>query len=390
MNRRVLLALALVLGSAFAGCMGDETPAAEDAAPPAASGEEAAANATVDDGTAPMDVDVGHQPHLHDYWKDQTRVTLMDQDLPSDAFMTTFMTFFNAFRGTPGVGGAFVELPDGAIVFEGTGQLELTVSWSDPTVTGLGARYRSAASTEFSEPQALTSGAPLVVPVTPEMSDMPHAKTSKWRFLLAPSQPGQVVAGTVHVKVDIVRMGDIMLFPGHPEHFGDASTLTLFEGAATSTQDSFVTRIASFATGGSEDTTVPFAKVVPMEAQSMTANVTIKSANAEVGKVTDVMLLVKSADRNGFRAAKMVSGDPATGAYQFAWLVEMEETDSPYADESQWRFTVRVATDPIGNGVIAQCGGCSDAQVEFDATIVAYDAPVEGAEELQNMGRGGG
>lgn len=394
MSRRPLLVLGLLLAAAFTGCLGDDAPAAEtpDGTGPgrnAASGNATMdVNATVDDGSAPMPADIGHQPHLHDYWKDNDRVTIMDEDVPLDQFTATFMTVFNVFRGTPGVGGAFVDLPDGAIVYEGTGQLEFTASWNDPAVTGMGVRYRSAASPDWGEVAPLTAGSPLVVPITPEMSDMPHGKTSKWGFWLAPAQPGQVIAGTVHVRVDIVRMGDIMLFPGHPELFNGAHTLTLYEGSASSTQDSFPSMMLGFFTGSQEDPSLPFAKVVPMETQSMTANLTIKSASANVGQVTSAQLFIKSADTNRWRQAEPISGDADTGVYQFAWLVTMDETDSPYAKESQWRFMVRVTTDPLGVGVMEQCGGCSDAKVDFDATIVAYDDMVDGADELREMRRG--
>ena len=379
-----VLTVALLASAGLSGCLdsGDEAPPTEMGPAPA----ETESNVTVDDGTAEMPKDIGAMPHAHDYWTGKERITLLDQDVQVDPFSALFFSFFNVVGSrTPAVGGAFVQLPDGAIVFEGTGQLEFTASWSDPGVTGMTLRYRSAASPQFSEPAALTNGQPLVVEVTPEMSDMPHEKTSRWEFLLTPAA-GQTMVGAFHAKVDIVKMRDIESFPGHPELFNGAHTLTLYEGPASSSQGSFATRIVDGAVNGfrfQREGVVPTA-VVPMETMSMTANVTITSTTSSLGKVSGVMFLVKPANENGFRWAKMIASDPDAGTYQFAWLVEMEQTDSPYAKTSQWAFDLHLQTDPTGTG--AQCGGCSDAQVDYNLVAVAYDAPVEGAEELQGGG----
>jgi hypothetical protein len=383
-NRFSLLALAgaLVLGGAFAGCLDDAPEEGPAETVPQATNQ--TANVTVDDGLAPMPEDIGHQPHMHDYWTGRERVTLMDDDVSSDPFTTAFFTFFNVVGAqTPGVGGTMVELPEGAIVYEGTGQLEMTVSWTDPTVTGMMVRYRSAASPDFSEPQAITKDATLAIDVTPEMSDMPHEKTSRWMFIFS-AGAGQAVAGTFHVKVDIVKMRDIEQFPGHPELFGGANTLVLFDGPAQSSQSGPATRLVQIASGGfTAQEGVPSAAVVPMETMSMTANVTITSATASVGKVTGAMFLYKPANTNRFMRANVLASNPDTGVYQFAWPVEMSETDSPYAESSQWAFDLRVTTDPTGLGN-QQCGGCSDAQVDYTLTVVAYDAAVEGAEREED------
>jgi hypothetical protein len=383
------LALLLVGAAGFSGCMDNGGDAPTPEADAAAAQEQAAvdANATVDDGTAEMPKDLGAKPHAHDYWTGKERITLLDQDVQVDPFTAVFFSFVNVIGWqTPAVGGAFVQLPDGAIVFEGTGKLEFTATWSEPTMTGMTLRYRSAASTEFSEPVALGNGEILSLDVSPEMSDMPHEKTSRWTFLLSPGS-GQTMIGSFHAKVDIVKMRDIESFPGHPELFNGASTLTLYEGPATSSQTNFAVRAVTFVTagGGVEEEYVRPTAVVPMETMAMTANVTITSAAASVGKVNGAFLLVKPANSNGFRVPKMIASDPDAGTYQFAWLVDMEQTDSPYAKTSQWGFDLRVSTDPTGTG--QQCGGCSDAQVDYTLVAVAYDAPVEGAEALDG-GRG--
>ena len=384
MAKRSFLSLPLVLlllSAAFAGCVGNDQPAPADAAA-MATNESALGNVTVDDGTTEMDMDVGHMPHLHDYWLGKERVTVMDEDVEVDQFRALQMTFINTFfLGTPGVGGAFFGLPEGGLVYEGTGKMEIVASWTDPTVTGAGLRYRTPASESFSEVLPLTQGQPLTIDITPEMTDMPHDKESRWLFVLVPASTGQAIVGNVHFKIDIVRMRDITLFPGHPELFGGAHTLTLFEGAAKSSQQNWATMIAGAATQNQAESGVRSAKVVPMETMSMTANVTVTSATTNIGEVSNVSFLYKAAGSFGYTRAQMLSGDPATGVYQFGWPVEMSQTDSPYAKLSQWAFDMRVQTDPAGMGWETQ--GLADAQIDYELTVVAYDSLLDGIEPAE-------
>lgn len=370
------VAASLFVFAGLAGCLGGDEPAAEPVAPV----EDPSAmetNATVDDGTTPMDADLGHMPHLHDYWMGKERVTIMDEEVEADQFEALFFTFFGIRSGTPGVGGTFFQPPEGALVYEGTGKMEIVATWSDPTITGAGIRYRTPASEEFSAVQALQPGAPLAIDVTPEMTDMPHDKESRWMFLLVPAQAGQTIVGNVHVRIDIIRVGDITLFPGHPELFQGQNTLVLFDGVATSSSQSFPARFAGAVTGNEQESGVRSSKVVPMETLSMTANVTITSTTSNVGSVSDLQFLYKPAGSFRWYRGDLLASDDAAGTYQFAWPVEMQETDSPYAKTSQWLFDLLIRTDP-GTGQDLQ--GISDTQVDYTLQVVAYDSVVDGAE----------
>ena len=382
-----LVAAFALLATGLTGCLGgkDEAPDVVDAASNA-SNKSMLENVTNDDGSAEMDTDLGHMPHIHDYWKDRERVTLMDEDVSVDAPTALFFTFVDVIRGTPGVGGAVVRLPEGQTVYEGTGQLEFTATWTDATVTGMGISFRTPADAQFTKSQEVKSNTPLVLPVTPEMTDMPHAKNSRWQFLVMPAQNGQVIAGKFHVKVDIVRLRDVEVFPGHPELFNGAHTLVLFDGPGSSTQSNFATQIANAVQGKQTDDGVQAQKVVPMETRSMTGNLTIKAASAQAGQVSRVLLLVKSADRTSYQYVEAYAVDQEKQLYQFAWLVQMQSTDSPYAAQSDWKFDVLVTTEQ--NGMEA-CSGCFDVKVDYDLQVIAYDDVVADAKELKNFGRRG-
>lgn len=376
----LLMGALMAVSAGLAGCMGEDDPPAPTAADADADAAQAG-NVTVDDGTVEMPKDVGEKPHAHDYWSGKERVTLLDEDVSVDAFSGAFFTFFNVFgTHTPALGGAYLELPEGVIVYEGTGKLEFTATWTDPAVTGMTMRYRSAASADFSEPLPVTSGAPVSVDVTPEMSDMPHGKTSRWAFLLTPAA-GQAMLGSFHAKVDVLRMRDIETFPGHPDLFGGQGTLAVYDGPSQSKGQSFPGRLADALVNGFQAGApqgVRAQKVVPMETMTMTANVTITSVTGALGKTTGVYFLYKPADSNGFEWLRPIATDAATGTYQFAWPVDMAQTDSPYAAESQWAFDVRVTSDPTGLGL--ECGGCADTTVDYVLTVVAYDALLDGVE----------
>lgn len=383
MAKRSLLSLpvtALLVATAFAGCMGNDGAPTEEPHV-AAANESELSNVSVDDGTEEMDVDLGHMPHLHDYWQGKERVTIMDEDVEVDEFSAVFFTFIDVFRGTPGVGGTFFQFPEGSLVYEGTGQMEIIPTWSDPTVTGAGLRYRTPSSDSFTPVQSLAQGQPLVLDITPEMTDMPHDKESRWVFLLVPAQAGQAIVGNVHFHIDIIRMRDITLFPGHPELFHGANTLTLFDGAAKSSSQNFASQIVGFMTDNEQESGVRSSQVVPMETLSMTANVTITSATSNIGQVTDVDFLFKPAGSFRSQRAQVISADIEKGIYQFAWPVEMSETDSPYAKTSQWAFDLLIHSE-TANGF--QHRRLADAQVDYQLQVVAYDSLLEGIEPAQD------
>ncbi|MFA5862672.1 MAG: hypothetical protein WDA16_13355 [Candidatus Thermoplasmatota archaeon] len=388
-----LFVAVLMLGGAFAGCFSGATSgsSSEKTQTQSASATNSSINSSlVDDGSGNMTVDTGHMAHMHDYWQGRERVTLMETDLQVDVPTAMMFTFFDLSRGTAGVGGVSVNLPDEQIVFEGTGKMEFTATWTDPTITGMGLTYKTAASPSYGAPKDITSGTPAVIVVAPDMTDMPHSKTSRWGFLLAPDKAGEVIYGKIHVKVDIVRMRDITLFPGHPELFHGLHTLELWKGSASSSQTTFVTQGANAITKSpGQDDTLQSKVVVPMETLNMTANLTVKTVNSDVGKMTNLTFLVKAANTNRYLAAKLIGVDAATNTYRYAWMVDMRMTDSPYAKESSWRFDVQVDTDPSQGTFNSQCGGCSNAKIDYDLEVIAYDGAVDGATKLMGGGRGG-
>lgn len=375
-----LLALLVLSSVAFAGCLGSPSKAPSSAAGESTSSQatNSTVNATIDDGSKAMSPDVGHMPHVHDYWKGKERVTLMDADVTVDPQTALFWTFVRGPSGTLGLGGTRFTLPEGATVYEGSGKMEITVSWSDPTITGMGLAMKTPGEPDFGKPAEIKASSPLSIDLTPEMTDMPHAKTTRWHFLATPSQPGQSIVGKFHVKIDVIRLKDIMVFPGHPELFKGANTLEIFNGQGVSSQENIAVRIVDRMTAKTDDDGVAAKTVVPMETRSMTANLTLKGT---LPPGSAVRLGVKSADHESYAFIESVAKDEAKMLYQFSWLVEMTQTDSPYEEASAWKFDARVGNSQ--GGLPKDASGAGDVSTEYSLVVIAYDSVVAGASPLK-------
>lgn len=335
----------------------------------------------VDDGSKPAAAamsDMNHMPHMHDYWKGKERVTVFDGDVAPDEQNTTFATVFQAItRQGVYAGGMEWYLPDGQIVYEGTGKVELTASWSDPRVTGIAFIYRSAESDQWKGGSAMANGKASAVAVTPAMTDMPHTKVSKWVFAFGPDQSPGALAGPFHLKVDLVRVNDVMTFPAHPDFWQGNHTLVLTDTDHHGQVDSYAKRAAQPATnGGFVEDYVSFPKPVPMETKAVRFAVTIKSATSTPGKVTGFGFFYHGADtRAPFRCPvqPLNASLPATLVWDVPATMEM--SDSPYANASQWQFLVEPQAT-LADGT-PDMGGMTDVSYDYHVVATALDAAPE-------------
>jgi hypothetical protein len=277
-------------------------------------------------------------------------------------------------------------LPDGKTVFEGTGIMEITASWSDPRVTGIGFIYQSAENREWKDGGSLPSGKAVQVQVSPSMTDMPHAKTSKWLFGFGPDKSPGALMGPFHLKVDVVRVRDIALFPAHPDFWQGKHDLVLLDADHHGAQVSYAKRSVKLATEGtfSEDE-VALAKPVPMETQAVRFTVTVTAATSTPGKVTHLGLFYRGADMSfsTYRCEEIPLKEtlPAT----LTWIVPstMEMSDSPYENASAWRFLVEPQVSLTGADPPA--GGMTDTDITYHVVATAFDSDV-GAKACQVNG----
>lgn len=362
--------LALVLLSA--GCLGASDP--EPAEPGASDGgSEAAPSPAADGVAAPVASGTDARPHLHDYWSGRERVTLFEDTVTPGDQETLDATFYALWiNREASAGGMLWRIPDGAIVFEGTGELVVTATWSDPRTTSMGVSYRSGAGPDYSEAQALESAKPLTVPVSPDMTDMPHMTTSRWEFYFAPSsQPGALL-GPFDLKVEIVKLRDVTLFPAHPDLFEGESEKVLLDADGRSAQVSYAKRVPNLVLEGAfGEHEMPLAELVPMETKLMRFEVELRKASASVGEVAEIRFFYRSPGSQGLQPAEFVSGSVEEGFLVWEMPVEMEMTDTPYGKESQWTVLVEAATSLTG--MDPTCGGCVDTDIEYHVRATAYD-----------------
>lgn len=368
----LLVPVALVL----AGCA---EPAAEDlpaeeaidasGAPTATGAVRAAAGANA--------TDLGHMPHLHDYWLGKDRVTLFDDVIDPGANEDPFQNLLPLLVDKePKAGRTLWRLPDGAIVYEGTGSMEITATWEDPLVTSLAVATRAGGAAEFGEPLPLPLGETVTIPITPDMTDMPHMSTSRWVFAWESADAPGAALGPFEVRIDIVRVDDVMMFPGHPELFEGKSEKVLHDKDHEHSEVSYAKRVPNLATQGDfGEKTVSPDKVVPMETQAMRVEVTILDATATPGIVTDIRFFYHGADTTflGHPFVIPLEGSLAEGLLVYQFPVTMEQTDTPYGDTSQWVFFVEPVTKFAGAEQEPDCGGCTDVSIQYHLKVVAYD-----------------
>ena len=367
-----LLAAALLL----AGCA---SPAPENAPADANAtvAPEGGEVAPVDDGTKPMSTDVGHMPHMHDYWDGKERVTLFDDDVAAEGADP-----FMILGGAPGgrVGAVYWRLPDGAVIMEGTGEMELLATWDDPMVTSLAVSFRPTPNDAWSEPLALPASEAVRVPITPVMTDMPHMTTSRWEFMFYPADAPGSLMGPFHLKLDIVKLRDIMMFPGHPELFNGRPEKTLHDMDHEHTEQSYAMRAPQIVTeGGFQEKFVTPTELVPMETKAMRIELDVLETSASPGEVHEIRFFYRGADTNylGHPTVLPLEGSLAEGRLIYQFPVVPEQTDSPYADESQWLFFVEPATKFTGQDAEPTAGGATDVSIQYHLKVIAYDHELE-------------
>jgi len=369
-SSRAALTLAVALAAMLAGCADAVDPAA-DAPGTAAGGVKLEFEPAAGGGVADA-------PHVHDYWAGRERVTLLDEDFtvqpPTALFWGAATTLF---LGETAFGGAFVSFPEGAIVYEGTGRMEITVTWTDPSITGIRFLHRHAGSGELQPWIETPNGDTVVLDVAPEMTDMPHAQASRWGFLMTASGTPAVAVGTFSVRIDIVKMRDVAEWPAHPDLWDGEARLTVLDAEGEAPARVALTEVADTGPWAVPADTLPAQRLVPMEAGTLRVTVTILDRESAAG-IDEIRLLARTANDVAFdftdQGKPVEASDDGT---TFTWerAIEMDETDNPYADASAWGF--RVVARAV-NAPLPYCEhGCYQAELRYHIHAVVEKATPE-------------
>lgn len=316
----------------------------------------------------------GAAPHAHDYWAGRERVLLMDEDVRVTPADRSAIAAAGADREAA-LGAKDFVLPEGAIVFEGTGRLLLTPSWSDPTITGMALRYHGAGAPELGEALPATSGETLAIDVAAAMTDPPHSPSSRWLFRLLPTSDATVGLGegVVHVRIEIEKMRDIQLFPAHPDQFNGSASITLLEAEGEVERNGALTTVFDSGLEGKRaDLGFQPSVPVPMEAGAIYVRFTLGEAFSTdpTQDPSEIVLRYHGADSTALKEAELVGREGKESLYRI--VPTATEGDGYYATESQWRFVPGLASGTATDCAIAPC-----TEERVDGAIVAVASRID-------------
>lgn len=388
----------LLVCAALAGCLTGDAPS--DPAPePAEAAGNGSGNATSLNASG-----AGPGAHVHDFWGGRTELPLMEDavairavDVRPNETSAEALQIHECQRGEPVcVGQVTFGLPEPAsdddvrIVPPGTERVEVTVEWSDPTITGVNVSYQTAARQFFRSAGSAESGETVVV-AHPEMDRLPlrwtddgHASVSRWMFRLTAEggdAPVAVANGTVDVTVQAFRMdGPLPKEPPHPDWYNATSTYDLVqfnESVSNSVQ------VGPFRTGRTSWTLHPENPVPPGTSfVYATVEVDNESPLQDVAP-QEARLLYQIGWAGDWREAETAEAED--GEFVFRVPVSPRMADSTYScGSSVWRFRLEVSPEdlPVDGPDGEPLDGVSHFQGDVSASLVATERTDAGPSEL--------
>lgn len=348
----VLVGLMLVASGCITG--GSDT---NDTAPtePQSVNETSSINRTTDNSTENatyLKNSDYEEVHVHDYWPgNSTERILMDETVQTNTLFSAFYTAFSPFFQDPktGVGVVWFSLPNGSFVPVGTGKLVVEVDATGALKNGqMALRYSAADSAEFTRMDPQGAQATWNMEVQPTMTDPPHAKSTRWEFILEADGPGAVLDGEINVKITAVKTRELKTWPAHPDFWNQGELTQKHLANINGTYDklgTFATRLAE----GEEDQSairMPEGTLVPPETKVLLVKLWYtRDQQPKNNANADVNLRVKEGSSSSYYAWQ---GDNRVkdeeGHTMYAIPVDGTNWDSPYAEQSNWAFRLYAPT----------------------------------------------
>ncbi len=365
------LATLLVATSAFAGCFsGDDSsdvaPAAvaNTSAPPEV-GTFATGGLGADETNRTVE-GAGGRPHIHDYWLNDVEKTLYDGNVRWDIFPITP----DDDAAGKGVWSAHFDLPNGTLVFEGTGKIIIMVNATTPADVPIIFEYRTASGSEWNPPVKVTPGAPIEIEVNPLTADSPHAYRSAWSFRFRSDLPGHVLPPMTQIptKIVAVKARNVEFWPGHPDFYADSPSRVVLEADAVTRYDS-----TKAITSSNWGTRIPPEKLISMGTTRLEIFVNVTGYNGPPGTSSGTIFMYH-------RHANMTSDNQfddnthdveATAEGGHFQVTDIGHTmhDAPYATSSRWTFRVMASINTVVDG----CGDCTPYELAYHIKVVAWN-----------------
>lgn len=342
-----------------------------------------------------------NRSHVHDYWGEATTKVLMDETVSTETFFSVFYTTFSPLFDEPqtDVGVVFFALPNGTFVPEGTGLLHVEIDATSALKQGqVQLSYLDATSDSFTELPAQGAQATWTIETSPTMVDLPHAKSSRWGFLLEADGAGGVLDGDIAVTVTAEKTREIEAWPEHPDFWEAGTREKMHLMSLNETfqhQETFVTQVADGQEEG-EAIALPPGTIVPPETSILLVKLWYGMDESATNQANGgVHLLVEEGSSN--RGARLAWSDQVRteeGFKMYAIPVTGATWDSPYAEESQWSFGLYVPMgmrDPQDGSEMMTLGIAELGAGNITLDVTAYrEIPGWLQEEVQQAGERGG
>ncbi len=354
-----LLVAALSLTMPFAGCF-SSAPDPAPAMAPATTNEtdmDIGANATGGLGAAETNITTG-STHAHDYWEGRQKVVVFDEVVAND-----FYPIIPEQDVNNGVFMKRIRLPDGQLIFEGAGRMEVMVSQPSEGIQGMRMKYRAPNMEDQSEFVSMEFDVPVEVELTPRMTDMPHAYTSLWRWYFYSDGTAEPMSGTFKITITVYKARNVEMWPAHPDFYKDKDYRVIMEEKQGRT-DYFGFGELFFSTRDNGGAINP-EFLISMGTAFVDVHYNVTGYTAP-GEPSGYFLEYMNATQDDFlRNAERISNEG--NHYHYRIPVHEYAHDSPYAPGSRWQFRV-LAT--FGNAGL--CPGCFPYQVEYTMSMIAY------------------
>ncbi len=374
---------AMVLLLLLAGCLGsstdgpdlspqtatEETDGPEDARPE----DQASGNASY------LQNSDYRQAHIHNYWQGADRKVLMDEVLSTDTegnLATTVFSPLTEGQARTSVGTLPFTLPNGSIVPEGAGQLIVQVDATSSLDNGqLLLEHKAADRATYQETDPQGAQAEWVLELSPEMADLPHAKSTRWGFRLEASGPGAVLDGDVAITITAVKVFDLTAWPSHADFWSNGEIDELDLGTVSGSYDYLSQHLVPTPDQPFVEIVPPDGNLVPPETTALVVNLTYDRDETDPKNMVNgpVILIVK--DGATSRGYKVMHGNAIAdrpGFISYALPVTGATQDSPYANQSGWRFELHAPMGYHDEDRTIDIGGGDFGKGTFEANMVAY------------------
>ncbi len=331
---RASVVLAMFLAVSLSGCLADDTaPAVEPASGPVVITDPG--NYTyVDDAT------LDNGGHIHDYWNGQKRIEVLNGEQPTAGYFLAQRSMLT------------LQPESGLTIPPGTGMVEITLEVLD-NVHPSRAKPELWIKTQNDSVERyvaeIVNGETITFETTEAQADLPHQVLSAWELHVYGNFTDDTLVGETWLQWRVSYVADAIksdrppvVYPAHPDHWGDQSQLPLME---TTHRFGLASAPIGLCFGGRCDIDPHDSldgAIVPPDADHVLVTITETSTLP-----TRLGLYYHTAAHRDYQFPSPDTDDGTTRTY----ILSVDgQGDGPYSKQTLWDFRVFI-DDPSGEGL---------------------------------------